>query len=82
MRRKIYEIFLNSVFREAQVMLKYTAEFPAPKMKVKNSHKTSINESTNIVDGQDDYDEEEGGASFRSLSNLHRLNSEKFMSKV
>ena len=70
MRRKIYEIFLNSVFREAQVMLKYTAEFPVPsqKSKIKHSMPTSVNES-NV----DDYDDEEGGADLRSLTNTHRF---------
>lgn len=70
MRRKIYEIFLNSVFREAQVMLKYTAVFPVPsrKSKIKNSVQTSVNDS--IVD---DYDDEEGGVDFRSLANTQRF---------
>ena len=60
MRRKIYEIILNSIFREAQVMLRST-----PKVKVNNfvnpadkaSFPTSLNESV----ADDDYDEEEGG---------------------
>ena len=66
MRRKIYEIILNSIFREARIMLRHT-----PKVKVnnfvnpadKNSFPTSVNES--VVEGlgmaDDDYDEEEGG---------------------
>ena len=57
MRRKIYEIILNSIFREAQVMIRKSADFPKKaKSKIgfmnpvseelKQSMPTSVNESS------------------------------------